>query len=83
MGSIMTYFVYLNTEDSHQNLTIYFWEIMLIVANNLWKLFVCYLRTKSNTLRTFSCYVATTNAHPSTEFTDFTTNAKGGNLKKR
>jgi len=56
--------------------TTYSWEIMSIEANFHWRLFVCCLRIKSNTQKTFSYSEVIMNVLPLIEFMDSTMNVK-------
>lgn len=79
MVSITTCYVYSNTEVFHPTQTTYFWAITWIVENIPWRLYVCYLRTRSNFPRTFSFYVAIMNALAWPKYTDFLTNVSTHN----
>jgi len=54
----------LNTEDFHQMPIISFWELMSIADLTVWKRFVFYSPTKSNTRKIFLCSVEITSAVP-------------------
>jgi len=56
--------------------TTYSWEIMSIEVNFHWRLFVCCLRIKSNTQKTFSYSEVIMNVLPLIEFMDSTMNVK-------
>lgn len=62
---------------SRQKLIISSWAIMSTAGNNHWKLFVCYLRIKSNTRKTSLSCVGTTSVLVSIESMDFMMNVSG------
>lgn len=73
-------FDYSNTEDSRRKQIISSSETTLIEENNPWRLFACFLHTRSSTPRTSSSCAATTNVPQSIEYTGSMTNVRGDTI---
>lgn len=76
MANITICSVCLSMVVFHQNQIIYFWVIMLIVANNHWKQFVFCSHIKLNIRKIFSYWGVITNVHQLIAFMVFMMNAR-------